>query len=211
MPFDCHLVIPDASGARILFIQDGSRWALPRVATRNQEFMGSAQADVLELLGLEIAMLRGVQFELDAADESSGDAFWYTENLSARSALGGHWFGEENLAGLDVVDERDRSLGARWFGERRGVASARLQPWQREGWFAAVSAWIRAVLLNVTGIEQFVVWSNSSVLRADTDGDRYYFKASQDLFRDEARVTAILAERFPGVVPVPVAIDGDRG
>ena len=55
-------------------------------------------------------------------------------------------------------------------------------------------------------------WSISSILRVRTDDPNLYFKAPArlPLFVREAAVTARLAERFPGYVPVPLALEPER-
>jgi hypothetical protein len=49
------------------------------------------------------------------------------------------------------------------------------------------------------------------LLRIETAGGRCYFKAAPSYFHDEGAVTAMLADRFPEVVPRPVATDLERG
>ena len=66
---------------------------------------------------------------------------------------------------------------------------------------------------SLVGIEQVKQWSISSVLRVRTDGPDFYFKVSAPLplFVEEGPVTAMLASRFPGYVPAPLAVEPERG
>jgi hypothetical protein len=62
-------------------------------------------------------------------------------------------------------------------------------------------------------LEQVKHWSISSVLRVRTDGPDLYFKISArlPLFVEEGPVTAMLALRFPGYVPIPLAVEPEQG
>lgn len=215
MTFTFHLVIPDRSGTRILLMETNSGWALPRVTSpepfADRFVVIDAASGIRELVGLEVAVLRSALVEENRAEEGSGDAFFFTENLTDRSPHLGRWFGEEDLSEHGIGDERDRAVIREWFAEARHRASPRRPPWQHEGWFAAAASWIRETLPQVTRIEQFITWSGSSLLRIDGDGRRYYFKAVPQVFRQEAEVTSMLAEHFPDGIPRPVAIDPSRG
>ena len=95
--------------------------------------------------------------------------------------------------------------GARALGAA-GLARGRAREWlERESW--------RELGRSLRGIEQVKHWSISSVLRIETDGPDLYFKVSArlPLFVEEASVTAMLAERFPGYVPAPLAVEPDAG
>ena len=65
----------------------------------------------------------------------------------------------------------------------------------------------------LAAIEQVKQWSISAVLRVRTNGPDLWFKVSAPLplFVDEAAVTAELAERFPGYVPAPLAVEAEHG
>ena len=72
-----------------------------------------------------------------------------------------------------------------------------LQPWEHAGWFATVVDWIEATLPGTLRIDQFATWAVSTLHRVETAAGRYYFKAAPALFRHEAVVTEMLADRFP--------------
>jgi hypothetical protein len=164
-----------------------------------------AAAGAREGLGLDIAVLRSVFVPSD------DDAYFFAENLTDRPPLVGAWCDEEAMRTRAVADGRDRAAVLRWFEERRAGAPARLAPWQREGWFEEAVSWIRATLPGVTAVEQYITWSSSCLLRIAAAGRRAYFKAAPEYFGQEAAMTARLAERFPDLIPRPVAVDVDRG
>ncbi len=228
MGFTFHLVIPDPSGARVLLVEDAHGWALPRVST-GEDFgerfvVAGVPEEIRQRFGLDIALLRTGLVVHEPADAAplvpdgsfhgltpSGDAFFFAENLTGNPRFAGEWCSEEALGAPAMSDERDRDVIQTWFTERREGAPARLQAWQREGWFDQASSWIRANLPNVTRVEQYITWSSSCLLRIEADARDYFFKATPDFFGHGVGVTARLAERFPEVVPRPVAIDEDRG
>ena len=85
------------------------------------------------------------------------------------------------------------------------------------GWVDEVRGWLEQELArlghSLLGIEQRKQWSISSVLLVRTSGPNLYFKVSAPLplFVEEASVTAMLAARFPGYVPAPLAVEAERG
>lgn len=98
----------------------------------------------------------------------------------------------------------------------------RTPPWRESSqWRADAENWIRAELARlghpVTGpIEDVKIWGISCVLRARTGGETgpyVYFKTSLDLplFVHEPVVTRELATLFPRSVPMPLAIEEQRG
>lgn len=97
------------------------------------------------------------------------------------------------------------------FADSRDGQPPLLAPWQHEGWFADATSWISSKLAGIAEIEQYRVWSGSSLLQVDAGGGRYFFKGVPDIFHREAVVTSLMADRFPEVVPAPVAIDEWRG
>ena len=154
-------------------------------------------------------VLRCVFVEEGGADEGSGDAYLFTENLSETASLDGSWRDRDSAAAL--TDERDRRAIDQWFTERREGDPETLQPWEYPGWFATAIDWIEATLPETKRVDQYATWSVSSLHRVETAAGRYYFKAAPTAFRQEAVVTEMLAQRFPETIPRPIAIDGERG
>jgi len=171
--------------------------------------VGGAQSWVRDRLGLDIVVLRCVHVAHDDTDEGSGDAFLFTENLGDQTPLDGSWLDEEATAAL--MDERERSAIRQWFRETREGMPPALQPWEYAGWFATAVDWIEATLPTMVRVDQYATWSVSALHRVETAAGRYYFKAAPPIFRHEASVTQMLAERFPETIPRPIAIDDERG
>jgi hypothetical protein len=83
--------------------------------------------------------------------------------------------------------------------------------WAQPGWLLQARAWIE-LHARVTGeLEQVHLRPWSTVLRVPTaDGD-LYFKAASISGAFEPALTVLLAERRPGRIAAPVAVDLDRG
>jgi hypothetical protein len=88
--------------------------------------------------------------------------------------------------------------------------------WTDPAFLAEAHAWIGTQVANadarLTGaVAQVHVRPWSTVLSVPTDRGPMYFKANHVALRHEAAVAALLSERRPDVVPVPVALDTARG
>ena len=211
MSFRLHLLIPDKSGTRVLLLEDESRWMLPYLSGADWwAQVEGAQSWARDRLSLDIVILRCVFVEHDDAHQESGDAFLFAELLGGETPLSGSWCDEETVS-VRLRNEHGREATGRWFAEAREGRPAALQPWEYPGWYAGARGWIETTLPGVTNVEQFSTWSVSTILRAQTGAGRYYFKAAPTHFRHEAAVTKMLAERFPDVIPAPVAIDDEQG
>ena len=86
-------------------------------------------------------------------------------------------------------------------------------PWGFAGWLESALAWIAEHAEGLHSWKELKSWSLSCVIRAETGRGVVYFKATNQrpLFANEPLVTQHLAERFPGRVPMPLAIDPERG
>ena len=87
-------------------------------------------------------------------------------------------------------------------------------PWGYAGWLETALAWIGAHAEGLHSWKELKSWSLSCVIHAETGKGTVYFKATnphQTLFANEPLVTKRLAERFPGRVPKPLAIDPEQG
>ena len=88
--------------------------------------------------------------------------------------------------------------------------------WTEPRFLADAHAWIRARLadldVRLTGpVEQTHDQPWSTVLRVPTDRGPIFFKASASATRHEAAIVASLAQRWPLVVPAPLAVDLEQG
>ena len=139
-------------------------------------------------------------------------------DLRWRAPAHGRWVSGEDLDGLRLRDDHQRELLAAYLDSlERGEAPDDRAPWARLGWLEDVRMWLEPEVArlghSLVGIEQGKQWSISSVLRIETDGPDLYFKVSArlPLCVEEAPVTAMLAERFPGYVPAPLAVEPRAG
>ncbi len=88
--------------------------------------------------------------------------------------------------------------------------------WTEPRFLADAHAWIRARLadldVRLTGpVGQTHDRPWSTVLRVPTDRGPIFFKASASATRHEAAIVAFLAQRWPEVVPAPLAVDLEQG
>ena len=200
---------------RILLLRSDRAWRLPRVVAGD---LWIAQADKVadafeRRLGTRPWLLRQLRF-------GDGEAVFELELTDPAWCAPSHgrWVGRDDLDGLRLKDDEQRLLLEGYLDalERDDVPRER-PPWARQGWLGGVREWLEreAARLGHTllAIEQVKTWSISAVLRVRTDGPTLYFKVSAPLplFVDEAAVTTELAALFPGYVPVPLAVDPERG
>jgi hypothetical protein len=206
---------------RLLLLRSDRAWGLPRVTTGPFWVANAEQIVPLfeRRLGTTPWLLRQLRFEEDAEANRLEAVFELAlRDPGWRAPVHGRWVGRAELDGLRLCDESMRELLAVYLEELdRGEAQEHRAPWARPGWLEEVQEWLVPAVErlghSLLGIEQRKQWSISSVLRLRTDGPDLYFKVSArlPLFVDEGPVTAMLAERFPGYVPAPLAVEPERG
>jgi hypothetical protein len=205
----------------VLVLRSDRSWQLPTVRVR--EGVGPANATVVvavfeRRLGTRPWLLRQLSF-VENRDAQRIDAVFELELLDAawREPANGRWVGRGDLERLRLRDGQHELLAPYLDGLERADVPAQRPAWARPGWLPNVRAWIESEVARLghafVGLEQVKHWSISSVLRVSTDGPDYYFKvpARLPLFVEEASVTARLAERFPGFVPAPSAVEPEQG
>lgn len=166
------------------------------------------------LLGTEVEVLRTVDGGWDDRARRG--------ELVVELAAGG----EISTAGLEWVPAT--RLGAVAAGSRRAVRAALheratgstppgRQPWADAAWRATARRWIAEVAASagreVRRIDVHRDWALSIVWHVELDVGAWYVKAGLDLprFVDEGAVTAMLARRYPGSVPPPLAREPATG
>ena len=207
---------------RILVVRSDRVWRLPHVLVRGRAGFanGRTLVDAFERrLRTRPWLLRQIRLIDDEAAEQR-EVVYELELLDRAWAAPAHgrWIGRGDLDRLPLADEAHRAALCDYLDalERRHTPPERAA-WAQPGWFSGVSAWIDREVASlghaVTGIEQIKQWSISSVLLARTDGPGVYFKVSAPLplFVEEGPVTAMLSSRFPGYVPVPLAVEREQG
>lgn len=197
-------------------------WRLPHVLVRDRVWGANAKVIVPAFerrLATRLWLLR-VLHEAEDATARRLAAIFELELLDPDwpAPAHGRWVGRAELAQLPLKDEEQRPILDAYLDalERAEIPEQR-PAWVQPGWLPEVREWIErevaALGRSVVGLEQVKHWSISSVLRIETDGPDLYFKvpARLPLFVDEASVTARLAARFPEHIPVPVAVEPERG
>jgi hypothetical protein len=206
---------------RVLFLRSDRAWGLPRVVARRLWIANAAEiVPAFERrLGTTPWLLRQLRF----VEDEEANRLRVVFELALRDPSwpppsNGRWVGRSDLAALRLRDEDKRELLDAYLGElERAEVPEERSPWALPGWLEHVSAWLEPELArlgrSLVGIDQRKQWSISSVLRIRTDGPDLYFKVSArlPLFVEEGPVTAMLAERFTGFVPAPIAVEPERG
>lgn len=206
----------------ILVVRSDRVWRLPHVLVPERAGFATGRTLVAAFerrLGTKPWLLRQIRLIDDEAAERR-EVIYELEVLDRAWAAPAHgrWIGRSDLEHLPLADEPHREVLDRYLDslERAAVPPER-PPWARPGWLDDVRVWIECEAdrlgHTVTGIEQVKQWSISSVLRVRTAGGDLYFKVSArlPLFVEEGPVTAMLASRFPGYAPAPLALEPERG
>ena len=206
----------------MLLLRSGGAWRLPRVLAP----------------GVWIADAAGIT---DAFERRLGTPTWFLRQLSYREdehtgrlravlelelveagwtpPAHGRWVAREELDRVRLKDEEQRPLLVEHLGElaARDEVPPQRPPWARPGWRDRVHEWLESEVARLghrfDRVEQRKQWGISAVLRVHTDGPLLYLKvpARLPLFVEEGRVTAALAQRFPGYVPAPLTVEPDEG
>jgi hypothetical protein len=217
-----HAALRHPDEPRLLLLRSDRAWRLPRVLVRGEFWAAAARTIVSEFerrLGTRTWLLRQFLFEEDESTQRL-EGIFELEHLdrSWRAPGHGRWVGSEELDRLRLADEHHRAPLERYLDAlAAGSVPPERPPWASPGWRDGVRAWLDDEVgrlgHRVVAIDQVKHWSISSVLRVETDGPELYFKvaARLPLFGEEAVVTARLAERFPGYVPVPLAVEPEQG
>jgi hypothetical protein len=118
---------------------------------------------------------------------------------------------------LEVEPELSPRLGE-WIDDRcgRAVPDPLRAPWTRPGWYERACAWIERVLADAglpppIAVVQHRHWGISAVMRVETGGDRFWFKAVFEHFRPEPSLTVFIAGLAPGSTAGVVGWDGSQG
>ena len=206
---------------RILFLRSDRAWRLPRFTARE---LWVANAELIvpgfeRRLGTRPWLLRQLRYREDEGANRIDALFELALRDPAwRPPAHGRWVGRDELDGLRLRDDDQREPLAEYLEALEcDEVPAERPPWALPGWLDDVRVWLEPELgrlgRTVRELEQVKQWSISSILRVRTDGPDYYFKVSArlPLFVDEGPVTAMLARRFPGYVPEPLAVDAERG
>ena len=216
-----YAVVRHPSEPRVLMLRSDREWRLPRTLVPRAVWAADATTVVPALeqrLGTRIWFLRRLAWTEDKATQRIEGVCEVEPADDWDPPAHGRWVGRRELRRPPAARRGERRLLTDYLDtlERDDVPEER-SPWARPGWVVDVRAWLEREVSklgrSLRGIEQVKHWSISSVLRIETDGADLYFKVSAQLplWVEEGSVTAMLAERFPGLVPVPLAVEPERG
>lgn len=214
--WNCHLraLLLDDSG-RILLTETEQGWDLP-AASHPQYISPMGNPLIAQTFNASINgqfhPLYCVWFKTNV-DEKWGRRIYRLEVLTPGWNPPDHcrWFHLEELASLSLADPE---LPDTLHTHLAARTSPKTAPWARPGWYGETLNWIHENLENqnrpLSGPPELVkTWALSIVLRLPTQSGLAYFKAAcfSPLFGNEAASTQFLAQRFPGQVPAPLAVD----
>ena len=219
---DLYLIIPHITAPRILCINDGYSWSLPKItiplvpSDHRWRDVTRINHAVLEHLGINVITLEAVYVSPYPAPEEHGSAVFVVELRSLNWGVpdGGQWIDREALADLHLALPEHQPALDTWFDSRQADARLTL-PWTQAGWFDAAATWMhtqcQAHELVATGeVEQVRSWFLSCVLRMSTAMGDQYLKAAPPMYAHEPRLTHVLAARYPTLVPQVLAVDAER-
>lgn len=220
-----HIVLPDQERRRVLLLPSDGEWTLPFLRVEGGIWVGNSHPIILvlrERLGLEcdFTILRYLRMEV--SEEERWDRVFLVLELHERLAtppLGGRWMERAALAEAPLTDEGIRGLLLDYLdGEAAGRIPPLRAPWAQPGWFAEAGRWMTETLTGLGrvpsgAVQQFRNLGISSLLRVPTAAGLVYCKATAKLplFVNEAVLMGLLAERFPGQIPMPLAIEPEKG
>ena len=216
LTYTFHLIIPHRGEPLVLMAWEGDSWVLPHFHPQEHYLavVGHINREVKRQLGLDATVLRCANVVKDKEVKKRVDAVFTMENHSGQWSPpdGLSWIGLSELEDLHMEKPQQRAVIEEWLLEASGGEVPPLRaPWSRCGWIGRVREWIGEELgkLGVapTGpMEQVKHWGISAVLRVPTSEGYFYFKAVPFLFKQEPAITQALGRKYPGLVPVPVAV-----
>ncbi len=218
MPTLYTLIIFHPARRLVLLVRREQQWMLPELTFEQPYFwqvVGQVNGAVRERLSLEVTTLRCRSILHDSS--RSRTRLVYELEYHSSSEFGsstGRWMGPE---AVDELPLEQRALLAAWFQDvgQPPVAERRVL-WYRPGWRDMMLSWLNSTLHQsertcIGAVEQVRSWERASLWRAPTNLDVVYFKAVPSMFGHEPVLTALLAERFPMLIPSVLAVDIGRG
>jgi hypothetical protein len=213
---ELHFLIPDRELRRCLVTAAG---ALPsRLVTppEGESTVIAAAAATMDVAGAPLPIVE-IHFDYERdPDAGPVPVLVRTESAPDGPPAGLDWFDLDGR--LPVTDPgltaRLEELIVEW---RSNAEPPPLRPrWSRPEWHARATAWLVEQLERVGRppmgpVEQVRHWGISALMRVPTAGGPAWFKAVFPPFHHEPAVTRLLADAFPGEVPVVLATEPDEG
>lgn len=214
-PIPCHCIIAHPGKAKFLVIRHTDRWAPPILQVPGDGHLMYKPAlinqGMMQKYGLRTTVLRIVM-------EMQNYALIELEmHASSQQQMQAVWVGREEYARFRSTPEGEEDPLENWLDEREKAPVPELRaPWERRGWYGKAERWMSDKLveqgIQASGsVQQFKAgWPTACLLRVATVQGQVFFKASYDKPPGEARLTRFLSERWPDLVPEPLAVDERR-
>ena len=124
-----------------------------------------------------------------------------------------------DVTALDITTGAPHALQgvvSRAIARHREGPGERDVPWSRPGWYGRATTWMTDQMADLghpaTSQPRIVyLWGISMVLRAESAAGSMFLKCSAPAFRQEAAVTAVLAEVTPRLVTRVAAVEPQEG
>ena len=207
---------------RVLVLRSDREWRLPRTLVRKAVWAADATTVVPALeqrLGTRIWLLRRLAWSEDEATERIEEVFEVEPaDPGWDPPAHGRWVGRAELDGLRLRDEGERRLLAGYLDalERDEVPEERA-PWARPGWLGDVRAWLEHEVSRLgRSLRRDRAGQALEHLVGAADRDR----RPRPLLQGVGPAAALgrggaghrdARRRFPGYVPVPLAVEPERG
>ncbi len=220
---DIYGILIDSGAPRILVLLDETgNGSLPHLHLPDRR-VWVANVDVIcvgmrKILAADVTVLRNIYSSHDT-DRAHTELIYVLENHQPDwlPPANARWIGRHELETLSFASPEQRAAIEGILQEAESGHVPGLRPhWARLGWFDRASAWMREQLegrgyILSAPIEQIRTWGISCVLRVQTDHGHgaIFFKVATalPLFGNEPALMNALSERFPDVVPAPLAIE----
>lgn len=213
-----YIIVARPADGGIALIRSGQAWTLPNFAPQATDArrVDHINAEMRRSLGLETLTLRCAQSHTGADERDSWRVFVaLARNSDAQLPPGARWAAQSDLRSTEFAPPALIDAVNAWFAERDNPPPRRA-PWHSAAWFDGALEWIRARLdaLGMPAIapaRQLRAWGLSCAMRVATAGGDVYFKATPPFMAHEGRVMRAVAERYPALLPPPLAVDARRG
>lgn len=138
-------------------------------------------------------------------------------HASSQRPMQAVWVGLEEYSQFRKRNADDEDPFVKWLKQQQAATVSKLRaPWERRGWYKAAEQWLTNKLIELGiqtkgSVQQFKAgWPTASILRVSTVQGQIHFKAAYAKPPGEARLTRLLAQKWPDHVPEPLAVDEAR-
>jgi len=213
-----YIIVARPQDGGVALIRSGRRWTLPNFAPQTTDVrqVDHINAEMRRALGLETVTLRCAQSRIGDAERDSWRVFVaLARDADAPLPPDARWAAQSDLRSMEFTPPNLGDAVNAWFAERDNPLPQRA-PWHSAAWFDSALEWIHARLdalgmPAIASVRQLRAWGLSCAMRVATAGGDVYFKATPPFMAHEGRVMQAVAERYPALLPPPLAVDAQRG